>query len=443
MKLIYLFITVILLNTSINAQTKYYKLTKEKTTNVSKKYSSLPVVYNVLSKEINVPTKKETSNKEYTELEIKISSLKKDSINEMIGLQPKIELFDKKNECANQIKLYLNSTEKNKIKKEYLIKAQKIIDDYNLTNNYNLKYKVYPNKELHTPIHDVHNQLIYKNWMPSISRNLTTKLKTERNKLNNTPKKINILTKNDNVKKQVLLLSKEVNDITTISGVFKSLGNIGYDYIILNRDIEGFSKNEILDIKTFKEKKIKHNFKKDLGNKNLIVNKETNEYFLVDGILLSTFAQNMTLVKFEEKLKKLGYKTEDKGDDIIIYANDSKLVLTNDIYTKINEGNTNYINEIIKSQKQFKTHINTSLPLTKKLVNHYSSYKNKTMTKARLITWKSDLEKAKSINKKIKSLKGNERENITNFNQQIEKETLDKYNDFWQVIKGSEQVIGI
>lgn len=437
MKKIYLFIIALCLTSVMSAQTKYYKLTKERTTVISKKYSSLPVVYKVLNKEINISTKTEVPNKLYTEIENQINSLVKDSINQMVSLQPKIELFNKKNEAADEIRKYLNSTEKKKIKKNYLIKAQKISDDYHL------KYKIYPNKDLFMPLNDVHNQLIYRNRKPTITRDLRDKLTAEKNRLNNTPKVVNELTKSNNLKKQALILDEIVEDITTLSGIFKSLGNTNYDYVVLGKDIDGFSKNELLDSKIFKEKKLGYGFKKDLGNKNLIFNKEKNEYYLVDGFLLGEFAQDMTLVYFEKKLNKLGYKTESNNDDMIIYVNKRKLVLTNDIYRNVEKGNTNYINEIAKSAKQFQTYVDTSKPLTEKLVKHFSSHKNRTMTTTRLSIWKSDLKKAKNIYSKILSLKGNESDNIINFNQQVNNKTLDSYNDFSQVVKGSEQVLGM
>ena len=96
MKKIYLVITVLCLTSVIKGQTKLYKLTKERTTLISKKYSSLPVVYKVLSKEVNISTKIEVPNKLYIEIENRVNSLIKDSINQMLTLQPKIELFNKK-----------------------------------------------------------------------------------------------------------------------------------------------------------------------------------------------------------------------------------------------------------------------------------------------------------------------------------------------------------
>mgnify|MGYP000179801651 CR=1 FL=1 len=158
--------------------------------------------------------------------------------------------------------------------------------------------------------------------------------------------------------------------------------------------------------------------------------------------MLGEFAQDMILVNFEKKLNKLGFKTE-FNDDIIIYANNTKLVLTDDIYRNVEEGNINYINQIASSVRQFKSYTKKGAILTDKLVNHFSSHQNRTMTTGRLVTWKSDLKKAKNIYNKIHSLKGNNLENTINFYKHIDNKTLDEYNDFWQIVRGSGEVLGM
>lgn len=437
MKKIYLFITVLCFTSAIKAQTKFYKLTQERTIEISKKYSSLPAVYKVLNKEINIPIETEIPNKLYIEIENQIETLKKDSINQTIALQPKIELFHKKNEAAIELKNYLNSTEKKKIKKNYLIKAQKILDDYNLN------YKVYPNKNLTMTLSDVHNELIYNNRKPTITRDLRKKLSLEKDKLGNTPKFVNELIISNDLKKQALILDEEINDITKVSGIFKSLGSTKFDYVILKKNIDGYAMNEFVDMEIFKEKKLGYGFDKKLGSKYLIINTQKDEYYLVDGIFISAFAKDMTLVNFEKKLNDLGYKTESNNSDMFIFSDNIKLVLTNDIYQNVEEGNTVYINEIAKSTQQFQKYINASIPLTDKLVKHFSSYQNGTMSESRQLIWEEDLKKAKNIYNNIRSLKGNESENTINFNQQLNRKTLEEYNEFWQVVKGSERILGL
>ena len=434
MKKISLLISALCLTTFLNAQTKEYKLTTDRTTEISKKYSSLPTVYKISKKEVGTPTKVNVPNELYTEIQNKINSLVKDSINQIESLKSDFEKYDKKIEIVSEIQKYLISTDKEKIKKEHLIKAQ------NISNGLNLKYIIYPNKDLFMPLHDICNQISYNNRKPTISRDLLYKLSDERNLLKKTSKTKVALENNNNIKKSTLILDEEVEDIKTISGIFIAIDK---EYVVLRRDFEGYNSNELIEVEIFNNKNIPFDNKRDLGHKVVIFNKENDQYYLADRFLLGEFALDMSLVNFENKLNKLGYKTESKNTDIIIFVNTTKLILTNDIYQNVNNGNINYINEIANSVNQFQSYVNQAFPLTEKLVNHFSAHKNRTMNSTRMTQWKSDLKNAKIIYNKINSLKGNNIENATNFNQQISIKTLDKYNEFWQVLRGSEEVLGM
>lgn len=434
MKKFYLLFTIAFISSFLSAQTKEYKLIPERTSAISKKYSSLPTVHKVLIKEIGTQTKVDIPNEIYIDIENKINTLVKDSINQMGNLKPDFEKYEKKIEIVTEIQKYLNSNDKTKIKKQYLIKAQ------NISNELNLKYIIYPNKDLQMPLHDICNQINYGNKKPSISRDLILKLKEERAKLSKTSKVKQGYENNNNIKTNKLILDQEIEDIKTLSGIFTAIDK---DYFILRKDFENFRANELVESEIFNNAKIPYNNKRDFGSKILIFNEVAEEYYFVDRYFLGEYAIDMTLVKFEQKLNKLGYKTESKDSDIIIFVNKTKLILTNDIYKNVNNENPNYINEIANSVNQFQTYVNQTLPLTEKLVNHFSSYRNKSMNSTRLEQWKSDLKNAKAIYNKITSLKGNNIENAINFNQQINTKTLDKFNEFWQVLKGSEEVLGI
>ena len=422
------------LTSFLNAQTKEYKLTTERTREISKKHTSLPTVYKISKMEIGTPTKVDVPNELYTEIQNKINSLIKDSINQIESLKPDFEKYEKKIEIVSEIQKYLISTDKAKIKKEYLIKAQSI------SKELNLKYIIYPNKDLFMPLHDVCNQINYNNKKPSISRDLLFKISDARNLLKNTSKTKVVLENNNDIKKSALILAEEVEDIKTLSGIFIAIDK---EYVVLRRDFEGYNRNELIEVEVFNDENIPYDNKRDLGFKVIIFNKVNDQYYLADRFLLGEFALDMTLVNFENKLNKLGYKTEFQNDDVLIFVNTTKLILTNDIYQNVNNGNINYINEIANSVKQFQSYVNQATPLTDKLVNHFRAHRNRTMNATRMIQWKSDLKKSKIIYDKINSLKGNNIDNATNFNQQINVKILNIYNEFWQVLRGSEEVLGM
>jgi hypothetical protein len=87
--------------------------------------------------------------------------------------------------------------------------------------------------------------------------------------------------------------------------------------------------------------------------------------------------------------------------------------------------------------------LNRAIPLTDKLVKHFKAYQSATLTTNRFNTWKNELKTAQNILASMDKLAGRDKDNLYNYQKHISTKRLQKHNDFWEVLKGSETILGM
>jgi hypothetical protein len=240
----------------------------------------------------------------------------------------------------------------------------------------------------------------------------------------------------DSVK--IYMKDTEIDDVTSLEGEFTVIGQ----FLIQEYNTKEFVRGQLIN-REFLEKRGEETSGKAFYP--LLYNQAKNEYYLDKGYVSFIYecGTKGDINSILSTINKAGFKTSDSNGDYIISTVNGNITLTADIVEAVKNGNTKYINDISSSVKTFKQLIIESQPLMDKLAGHYNAHRSRTMTNDRLALWKQDVIKADGVLKKMNSLKGAEKENIVNFNYQIPTETLKKYNDFWGVVNGSKQVLGL
>lgn len=242
----------------------------------------------------------------------------------------------------------------------------------------------------------------------------------------------------DSTKAKTYTVDSDVEDITSLTGSFTVVGRYYYQSY-KDRVSEAY---QLVDEESLQKKGIETYAKTFYP---LLYNESTGEYFLDAGhvSLIGECGTSAEVAGVISTINKAGYKTSELNGRHMISTVNGNIVLTSDILNAVKNGNTKYIDEISQSVKVFKQQLTQAKPLIEKLAGHYKAHRARTMTNDRLAIWKQDLLKADGILKKMNSLKGAEKENIANFNEQFSTETLNEYNDFWGVVKGSKEVLGV
>jgi hypothetical protein len=242
----------------------------------------------------------------------------------------------------------------------------------------------------------------------------------------------------DSTKSKQYTVDSDVEDVASLNGKFTVIGRYYYQSY-KDRIAEAY---QLLDENYLKSKGVETYAKTFYP---LLYSESNNQYYLDAGqiSLIGECGTSAEVVEIISAINKAGYKTSDSNGKHIITTVNGNIILTSDILNAVQKGNTKYIDDISSSVKTFNQQLTQAQPLVDKLAGHYKAHRARTMTTDRLALWKQDFLKADGILKKMNSLKGAEKENITNFNEQFSTETLNKYNDFWGVVKGSKEVLGL
>jgi hypothetical protein len=229
-----------------------------------------------------------------------------------------------------------------------------------------------------------------------------------------------------------------IDDVTALEGEFIVVG----EFYIHSYDSKKYTRNQLV------ERSIYESSGESLSGKDacpLFYSSDKNEYYLDAGHikLLYECGTNADVTSIIATINKAGFKTSDSNGDYKIQTANGNLTLTADIVEAVKNGNTKYITELSSSVKTFNQLMTESKPLVEKLAKHYSAHRAGTMTNERLAIWKQEALRADGVLKKMTSLKGAEKENIVNFNYQLSTDALNQYNEFWGVVNGSKQVLGL
>ncbi len=443
--------TLLLFFISMNifAQKHSYELKPEHTLSVKKVYNSVPTVYRLTIKDVEV-SKYDSVNKindEYSKLLTSIETMEQNlELNQKEYLE-KVSDFNVKQSIISNIQSFKTENGSFKKRKLFLIEAQKLSDSLKLG------YLIHPKKstsfsekleykslriegKLDMYLSKIEGDIARYNRKPSrpYSPDAEAKINQLKKLLEKTPKQVKtLILSNDKTSKKALVLETEVKDIATLSGVFYYTNK---DYVILTQDYKNYVQGEVIDSKDISNELLKHTVQRGT----IITNRDTNEQYMAYPRLLTDYGIDMAIVDTENSLKKMGYKTSYIKGLLYFDTPKSRLMLTPDIYENLN---TTYINQLSNSVSVFESSIPKSKTLVTKLANHFSSYTKGTMTKARLETWKKDCKAAITLQDKIDNLKGRDMDNLYNFQKHINIGSIEAYTEFEQVLNGSRRVLGI
>lgn len=146
------------------------------------------------------------------------------------------------------------------------------------------------------------------------------------------------------------------------------------------------------------------------------------------------------LTEYRALLKSKGYPTSEINGKIHITTKYGKVLASPEMYDNVQKGNFAYIDKVANSVNQYKVLSAQAKPYITKLGNHYSAHLNKTMTKARMVTWRADAKNAIAIFNKINALTGFDN---TNFLDNIDYATVSSTTEFFRVVNGTRQVLGM
>lgn len=405
------------------AQQSTFIFTKERSEQLKNVYHT-PTVYAV--KKTQIPVSKfdtiKKITKEYAEYEIENQEYINDSLLS-------IEKFNKAkitqktlNSISDNLKLYLNSTNKYKEKKLFLITAQKSADSL---SNANVLYAMVPHKMIKPAIKNViyadndinpnfkkdfkdinSNETIFNEHITSIINRIASlpypqfnwKRQNRYSKsIGNNNGKINKydleFKPSESVNIDGFLVEKEV-DYLSLVGTFIKIDTIlskrgTTEFLILKSNLKGFN----IELNKFKE-----------TSDFIIQNIETKEYFLAYNGLLKTYAIDNELFEICEKLNKKGFTTKQIGEHICIILEKQNIKLDDKIKEEVKKDNFNFITNLSKSIDRYTNLANQSKPIFERLSNHISSYEYRTLTTERLAIWKQDNLKGQDIIKQFELL---------------------------------------
>ena len=359
-----------------NAQAKIqFKFTPEHTMEKGKMYNSFPVVNVLNKKEIDIPIYeiKQVKNPNYLNLETKISKVKKDSIedakkiNDYLKIQTNIKSFIESNKRFKEKKHLLKDAQLilNSINQNYFVYEDKEVNSYKKVDFFKMKLD---KSTFYSHLKNVSDKVI--NQMPT--NRFTKELKYLRSELNKTDPTIKKEEKTGVEKATIYEMGSEL-DLKNYNGTIEKYG--AYTKIPNETQLklyfqkgtlipnETYNKyvnnyNELL-MKVFEGKRrvesMKLRPKDNFDGILLYKDVETNELFQCKRI--TDYGIDMRIINFENKLKSKGYKLTPKGDDFTLTTpNGYKLTLTNDIYKNVENGNINYINQVVNSVKIFKAY---------------------------------------------------------------------------------------
>jgi len=448
-----LIVVLIFLSATLKSQTKEYLITPETTAEIIVKYKNAFWLRDADRKTIDFPIYDTTyvETEHYLKYADKLDTLIKDSTSLMNDYVLKKSVFEEQMSMVSLIDNFLNSNAKFKEKKQYLLKAQEISIKYKYDNliyadkTFNSARKseffllkidqdklrshlIKQRNELTRNLHEPRNPYGY-NYKYS-------ELYKIRKYISGIQKLEQKLTQVSSYQAEGIIIGSEIENLTKIEGIYRVIG----EYKIMKYSYGGYAKNQLVLDSIISQRKLrKHASSKEA----LIEEINTGKLYYGTDRFIYNCGTDMTLIRFIEKLNKLGFKTVNNGDKIIITTSKGQLVLTHDIYENVNEGNPNYINEIASSVQQFNSLVSQAKPLQDKLVNHFNAYQHATLSSTRLNQWKSDVSKAQKLYEKAYSLKGREFKNIENFQKQIEISKIKQFNEFTEVLRGSKVILGM
>lgn len=301
---------------------------------VSDKSNASPTIY-----EVSVTKFKETINtssknitKEYRDVLEQLNLALRDSITAVKNK----ESLNLKHEALDEITMYvnnyLNSNEDYEFKKEELIDAQLI------SNEYKLGYLLYADAKMNPHYEDKFMALsIKKSEMKSylkhilaridsnkekISLNKDSKLKQLREKLRTTQQYEIVKNKADVVSYDSYVLGNSVaNPEGEITGQFEALGR----YYVLNNGVNGHTPKQLVSAIKVRQEKIKKENFLFRNSAVLIMHKRTKKAYLVRSGFVNQYAINKVASKAEFNGKtslpnKIYKSKEDKMYDALIIS---------------------------------------------------------------------------------------------------------------------------
>lgn len=425
------FLVLLLIFSKSFSQNKKYHLSTDRTIEIKKGYH-IGEIYAVSKQKIFIPKfdtiKSFTS--EYIE-EIKENEKQlKDSLKAVEDF--KLQYFEqtKLNKIAIKLKLFLNSNDKFKIKKQFLIDAQQISDSLGNKKTLNTNYSkiiygrgtidmqsqlIYADKDFNAEFRDVFKEINYNDEtlkyyylqmirnienLPKPIFNWTRRVKGQIKSRDGTLKgieKFNISYKLiDSIAIEGYVRKEEV-DVSKLNGEFVVIDDC--EFVFENR---AYAKNQVI-LKS-DSKNVKNNYNFSYGNV-LMRNLTTDEYYLTYIGLLKQLTIDDEKYFFYENLRKNGFKAIQVYGDVCIVIPNKYIKINNNLIEKIQKTGIIYLTNLLESLDNYHQLATVAKPLVERINGHVGAYRYGTLTATRLAQWKTDNKQAQIIANKFKFIK--------------------------------------
>ncbi|WP_066316952.1 hypothetical protein [Aquimarina aggregata] len=424
MKKTTLFILFFLCISGTYCQSKLYTLNLTYPDEVLSEFEYTPVLYEVHKKDLtNVFIEKSMNkNNVYNSLQKKILNLKEESITIRNAYEKALIKHKKTNLISAYIKIFENSNAPIDIRKEELIKAQKIADNYNIDIFVYADDNTVPDKKNGLDIiknNPLHFNNYLKNEVLSITKNnpkpkpyhktIDQRINMLRNKAKMIKKNKTIALLKDRIENEKSFLLGDRANYNNLSGVFEKIGN----YQVISNDYGPFFKNELIQDSIIKKFNIPKNHIVFQETTTLIIHSKSKKYYLVAHDLL-------------KKVNHTPYLEQ------VVYTN------------KIKNNNTvNQTNTIEYSLKEYESMITECKKLTMKLIAHKEIAQKGNMTKTQFKNWKKDLVEAKLLNYRIYEFTSAYKHFNYPLSKYVNKEVLNNYNYFSEILTNSSKHVAL
>lgn len=426
------FLVLLLFFSNSYSQNKKYHFCSEKTIEIKKAYYT-EKVYIVSKQKIFIP--KFDTIKSFTAeyiQEIKENEKQiKDSLTAVEDFKLQYLEQTKLNKIATKLMFFLNSNDKFKIKKQFLMDAQQISDSLSnkkiLKSNYSKvifgrgvidcqSQLIYSDKDFNIDFKNIFNEINYndenlKYYYQQMIRNIenlpkpvfnwTRKIKGQiksRDGIAKEVKKFNISYKLiDSIATDGYLRKDEI-DASKLNGEFIVIDEC--QFVFENKN---FVINQII-LKSA-EKSIKGNNNFSYSDA-LIWNAITNEYYTTSFSTLNQLAIiEDEKYLFFENLKKNGFITKHIYGDVCILMNNKFIKINENLIEKFQKTGIIYLTNLSKSLDNYHQLATVGKPLIERINGHIGAYRYGTLTAARLAQWKTDNKQAQIIANKFKLIK--------------------------------------
>ena len=423
-----------------------------------------PTLFHVTEREITTSVKAQEvkESEKYLEVKRELSLLEFEYLGD-IEPEEVIELkkFNSIPRIIEQLESFNNSTLNFTLKKNYLIEAQQLIAESNLT------YLTYADDKINTrsapafsiikkdpmdlKIHlkriiwDLEKkapimlteEVANNTESTSIPINVQKDIDSLRNELTTIQRYITVKNIDESYTRKVFMLQAKVSHTGSLTGTFVEVAD---SYYVMGYDYQKFKRNELISYSLMKKEGLTGKQMEFKEAKRLIRHTGTNEHYLVPSDFRVQFEYietepNPDVVEVAPRkppVKSLPSQPASQPRSVVTYKQTSKFVKNPALSTtRADEPSAVYTKAIAASKT-----------LTIKLENHREALLKGKMSSKRAVSWKNDIEQAEALQKKILALTNSSGKSIKQLSKTVNPQFVNNYNDFSKALNRAKQFSG-